>query len=176
MVIDCFIPMAEGQELLPWVEESLSNQSISVVIRKIVRAGVVDSNRNYSRDRLIGEGLSRSAIFDEILKLNPEFYMIQDRDIVHLGNTSVERALNVLKSDNDHRVCYLPASLHPSQTHPRNGCMVGRRKFLRWNIGDSLFAMLRPNEHCYCRATHRICDRKKPYLYAAESALTREVF
>jgi hypothetical protein len=83
-MIPVLIPMIKGTELNKKVENSILFQSILVNIVKCYAPGKKHYQRYNGKDRIKNEPIARNRCKEEASRLNEEYVIIQDDDIVQL--------------------------------------------------------------------------------------------
>ena len=94
--------MIENTELKQKVEKFIIQQSIQVNIIKCYAPGKKHCQRYYGEDRLINEPIARQLCQSNAIKLNDEYCIIQDDDIVQLHKNNFELMQNFLINNKDY--------------------------------------------------------------------------
>jgi predicted cupin superfamily sugar epimerase len=124
----CLIPTATGQLIDNDVYESISKQCNVYVVHS---NGETNSQRNQSQKRIDGEKTSRNkciSIYNQLKFFDAsDFVVMQDRDVLHLYQDTIKRAISHLESDYDIGAVALPyAKDHSKDDHIRMLCVVFR--------------------------------------------------
>ncbi len=99
MTLTALIPIAIGQAIGTGVLAGLQRQTISVNPVICAAEGVINSQRNYSPERLQGEIRSRDLCVANAVNIPGKYVLSIDRDIVLTDDNTLADMINVLDSD-----------------------------------------------------------------------------
>lgn len=93
MALQVYIPAAIGQEVPEEVFDGIERQDIDAEVSVIHVPGLVESEGNFSRDRVMGEIAAREALrVTACRRPDDDIVVMQDSDVVHLERDNL-RAL-----------------------------------------------------------------------------------
>lgn len=141
MKIKCYIPMYDGLALNNLVLMGLSIQNVQIGIIPVTRPRIIKSNVPGRRDRP-SITKSRNAILDCVEKIEDEFFMHLDSDVVLTGENDVYDMISFLIKNEEYAAVALNTKrpgMHVCKKHVALACQVIRRecvKGYRFHNGD----------------------------------------
>lgn len=139
MLLNLFIPLAEGQSIPFRVYKSVSAQTVLTNIIPCVSKGIIQSNGNEIdpgniKDKVLSEVLNRNKIPELIttLGITDEYIIMQDRDAEHLYEDNFEKAVDFLNNNMDFAAVAVPSDrAFDRKNHVIITCVVFRTEFMK---------------------------------------------
>jgi hypothetical protein len=157
------IPIPTGQVINEKVMEGLKKQSIRTEPIICAAEGVINSQRNYSPERIVGETRSRKKTQKEAKKITDPYVLLLDRDVVLTDRNAIKDMKNFMDKNTDVNAVALYFGRFPKVTtklrHVVIRCVLIRRKVF---VGMDL-TMTEKND-CFCNVIKRGCKEKIEYL------------
>lgn len=126
-----YIPMETRQHVEPLALGSILDQTISCDVVCCFTDGVINTNSNIrnpkdNKAKFEGEGLGRNIALQMAIEADDEFFIMQDRDIVHLKENNFNDAIEMLKKNQKIDAVILPFVDGIQPSHKRIACTVIR--------------------------------------------------
>jgi hypothetical protein len=167
------IPMATGQQISKEVRSSIKTQTIHTWVHPVRRAGIIKSNRNYSKQRIKGEEDSREACKALVRRCYflGEYAIMQDYDREHLYNTNYQDMKNFLDTHREYGAVSISGLKgKKEEDHVDIGCVMYR------NIVFMDLVFKNKYGRCLCNEiTEQIRGMNKKFGYLDGITRTKEI-
>jgi len=125
------IPLAHGQTIPFDVYRSISEQTVSFDIMPCCQPGIINSNRNFSIEKLNGEMESKNHSLRMSEHLESEYILTQERDTVHLYDNNFEKAIKYMDENPNVGIISLPWKDYEVTEHIKMQAMVIRKEAVK---------------------------------------------
>jgi hypothetical protein len=142
-----YIPIATRQDVHFMIKNRITAQTIHPDIVICNSLGEINSQNNYSPERIVGEACSRNLCIDAFLHSTEDAYFLhQCSDIGHIDITDFEHMINKLQSNSKAGICEL--KFNQDLSVETIACIVMRREVL-----EKGFRFVNKYKKCLCKET-----------------------
>lgn len=157
------IPIAIGQNINLKVFDGLRNQTEKCKLIICSSVGVINSERNYSKERIDGESKSRRLCQQEAKKLTDKYVLLLDSDIVLIDENAIKDLIKFLDNHEEVNAIALYFGKFPKITTKLNHIVI-RCVLIRREIFVNMDLTFQHYDGCFCNVIKRGCNDKIEYL------------